>query len=34
MALSVAGRVKAAIPARKNRIEPSWLTATTHQSRS
>ena len=31
MALSVAGRVNAASPARKNRIEPSWLTATTHQ---
>ena len=33
-ALEVAGRVKAASPARKNRIEPSWLTATTHQPSS
>ena len=24
--------MKAAIPARKNRIEPSWLTATTHHA--
>ena len=34
IAWSVAGRMNAARPARKNRTEPSWLTATTHQPRT